>query len=331
MTGPVPQLPNVPLSNLPLDISRGAGAFISGLLQAQRQKQQDALTAAMQQSLMGMREATQRHYMTEENLRQDEIQRQIQKDRETALMNMYPDVAGPFGTLDNVIAQQEFSPEYSKAAQAARTSHAPVPFQFRGQTFTYTPKEFNPQGSLNLGEREDQFNIKLTQDWYKMPENKLIGQYGANYVRALATLKQARDSGNPTTFKSALLQFVNMADPTGRQSLGLIKVMTDIDPSLLGRWNIFREKLMSGTLPQEEVQNMLEHLNAVVKAVAQDYDMRREAWINSYPGRNQEAIRTSDQLFPMMEQFLPENQAGGAPSPNSSLDALGAKHGIGRP
>lgn len=349
MTIPFRGLPTPPSSNAWTDTSKGIAGLVEGLMQGRRQRSQDALAEALKKAQMAMQQRQMQHMAVTEAQGQQSLD---QTNRNNALLRLAQEFPQAEGNLSILLDQNaadsqpvgnrlqsgigastpdrmtQFGQNYAKAVQGAITQHAPQSFEQNGQTFTVPNKEFNPSTMMGLGFKEDKMKVDQANRWRNDPTNKITMSLASNFSRAYAALKSA-ETGNPAAYNSALLNFATAVDPTLRSAQWTIKKMTDIDPSLMGKWDIFVNKLKSGQLPDQQDANMVEHLKSVITQVMSDYDQRRQAWIVTNPGLDQDVYTPSaEQLFPLAQQeFLnpasPQGQPQGQkPSIHQRIDQL---------
>lgn len=349
MTIPFRGLSTPPTSNALVDTTKGIGGLVEGLMAGRKQKQQEALAAALQQSLMDLRKREAQHMDVTEAQGAESLAQTARNNALQRLAQEYPQAEGNLSILlDQTSANQpagnrtqmgegqatppisqQFGQQYGEAVKRMMSTHSPQTFQQGPETFTVANKEFNPSSMLGLGFREDKLKIDQANRWRSDPTNKITMALGANFARAYAALKSA-ETGNPAAYNSALLNFATAVDPTLRSAQWTIKKMTDIDPSLMGRWDIFVNKLKSGQLPDQQDKNMVEHLKSVITQVMSDYDQRRQGWIATNPGLDQEIYTPSaEQIFPLAQQeFInpqtqgPVNQPTGQPTKPPLQDRL---------
>jgi hypothetical protein len=93
----------------------------------------------------------------------------------------------------------------------------------------------------------------------------------------------AARSGNPAATKSAMLNFVRVADVNPQLRLGVLQFLSNIDPSLAGmsereiflKWN--------GTIPPDQLQNLQKIIDATYKENYARYDRQWSYMHSKHP------------------------------------------------
>lgn len=322
-------IPTPPTSNTQKDLSTGLAGLLGGMFQGRRQKSQDALAQALQEFNMKYKEREMQHWGTTGAQGQQTIDQNGLNQKLQRLHEQFPDVTGNLSLLldqsqpnaqpvgnriqsgqgaQTPSLMDSFTKNVGEATKKMLDTHQTQTFEQNGQTFTVPNKEFNPSSMLGLDLREQKFKENMAKEWRNDPTNKIVMGLSANFARAYSALKSA-DTGDPAAYNSALLNFATAVDPTLRSAQWTIQKMTNIDPSISGQISLFLDRIKDGTIPLQQRQNMVEHLHKVVEGVMQDYDLRRQGWIDTHPGYDQEVMTpTSAQLFPSFNQLVKPNQ-----------------------
>lgn len=97
----------------------------------------------------------------------------------------------------------------------------------------------------------------------------------ASYDQAMA--------GNPEAYKSAVINFVSMADPGTQIRLGMLQYASQLDPSLKGGLQIFAAKNVKGVIPPHVLQGMMKHAAELHAQSVEIYKKRYEARVRANP------------------------------------------------
>lgn len=97
----------------------------------------------------------------------------------------------------------------------------------------------------------------------------------ASYDQALA--------GNPEAYKSAIINFVSMADPGTQIRLGMLQFASQLDPSLKGGLEIFAAKKVTGVIPPDVLAGMMRHAAELHAGTVNIYRQRYEGRVRANP------------------------------------------------
>jgi hypothetical protein len=114
---------------------------------------------------------------------------------------------------------------------------------------------------------------------------------------------------NPAATKSAIVNFSRIADPGQRSSLGMLHYMEQVNPSLVGRFQITASKLENGTIPVQVLDWMNQHVDKLHSAHISEYESRRAGRIKSQPYLDQYLDKTED-VFPSSKTIGQPSQSG---------------------
>lgn len=101
------------------------------------------------------------------------------------------------------------------------------------------------------------------------------GNWKASYDQALA--------GNPEAYKSAVINFVSMADPGTQIRLGMLQYASQLDPSLKGGLDIFAQKNVKGVIPPHVLAGMMKHAAELHAQTVDIYRKRYESRVRANP------------------------------------------------
>lgn len=336
MTAPFRGITAPPQTSGYTNASKSLAGLMEGMMQGRHQKQQELMAQLLQQSTIDLNNRNMKHMdateanavaTLEQNTRNQNLQRLLQQFPQaegdlSILLNPSQPNAQPAGNrvqsgsgVATPSVMDDFSNKYGQAVKGMMTTHQPQTFDENGKTFTVSNKEFNPAQMLSLGMRNEHYDQTAYAKWFGSDENKVVRTMASAWPRTKRTLDEALRSNNPTMTKSAILNFVNMADPVNRTSLGILNYMSNIDPSISGQLSRLITALDSGTLPVDQVQNMRQHLEAVVNEVQKNYDYRLNGAIPMFP---RAVVRTSKDLFDNTDDFANPNPGQGQGQPGQT-------------
>lgn len=112
----------------------------------------------------------------------------------------------------------------------------------------------------------------------------------ASYDQALA--------GNPEAYKSAIINFVSMADPGTQIRLGMLQYASQLDPSLKGGLSIFAQKNVKGVIPPDVLAGMMQHAAELHAGTVDIYRKRYESRVRANPSL-QAYLDPPEVAFPM--------------------------------
>lgn len=121
--------------------------------------------------------------------------------------------------------------------------------------------------------------------------------------------------GNKAAYGSVIANFVQAADQRAQlRSQMLDYFATHVDPSLAGRWDIVRDKLLKGEWPDSVLQGISRQLDALKQMDMSRYNQLREGEVARHP--------QLDDWLPHAEEYI-GNAGGSAQSSNPYLKAGG--------
>lgn len=174
----------------------------------------------------------------------------------------------------------------------------------------FGPDETPPKGSVDLSTNR---TIITTAASNERAANSLTAQRAKSFLaaikpqtdrapiieQALVTLKDAADTKDPekqrTLYASAIANFVQAADQKAQLRWQLLNFFkSNVDPSIGGKWDVLKERLLSGTLPQYTTRAMVSHLENLKKMTADEISRQRQSWVNRHPSLDGELPDASD-------------------------------------
>jgi hypothetical protein len=142
--------------------------------------------------------------------------------------------------------------------------------------------------------------------------NKPLTDAVPAYAQAKGAFTEAR-AGNPAALKSALIAYAGVADPKAQLRQGIINMVSQVDPSVAGNFELAVNRLTSGTLPPriiDDMEKMVDRIHGTQRAL---YDQRRSAMVGRMP--------TLDQYIPStQETFDVPGMTAGAGAPTTGAD-----------
>ena len=116
--------------------------------------------------------------------------------------------------------------------------------------------------------------------------------------KAINSIQNAASNPDPNQRKilygSAYSQFVQAADQDKNLRYQLLQYYEhNIDPSIAGRWNILKDRLVSGQLPPYVSAAMLNHLKLLRTMTSNEIESRRNDTLNRRPDLTNELPETS--------------------------------------
>jgi len=115
-------------------------------------------------------------------------------------------------------------------------------------------------------------------------------------------LESAR-TGNPAAYKSAMINFANVADPRSQIRMGVLQYLSQIDPSVKGRTDLALNKLLNGEYPARILDEMAQHVDDIHKNTVKLYESRRAGRVKANPLLDQFIAPTSE-AFPQGSTLL---------------------------
>jgi hypothetical protein len=126
-------------------------------------------------------------------------------------------------------------------------------------------------------------------------QNKPLVDSVQPYAQAKNAFAEARQ-GNPAALKSALIAYASVADPKAQLRQGVMNYVTQVDPSFHGTFEMAVDRLTSGKLPPQVIDNMEKMVDRVHETNRQMYNQRRSAYVSRLP-QTDAYIPSTDELF----------------------------------
>lgn len=125
--------------------------------------------------------------------------------------------------------------------------------------------------------------------------------------QARTTLAEAA-TGNKAAYGSAIANFVQAVDQKAQLRYQMMQWFTkEIDPTVKGRWDIVRDRLLKGEWPRSVIQGMQTHVSKLLQDNVERYNRSRDAEIGRHP--------VLDAWLPSLDEILggyvPGGEGGG--------------------
>lgn len=117
---------------------------------------------------------------------------------------------------------------------------------------------------------------------------KDLQQRGAMINQAIQTISDAQNNPDPQQRRiltsSAIANFVQAADQKAALRYQMLMYFkNNVDPSIGGKWDVLKTRLLQGTLPQYVTGGMLHHLTNLLSLTGNEYDKQRSAEVKRHP------------------------------------------------
>lgn len=160
----------------------------------------------------------------------------------------------------------------------------------------------------NVGERFDATQSRIRMNRF-MIDTKPLRDRAHVIDQAITTIEDAAHHPDPRVrqalYSSAVANFVQAADQKAQIRIQLLKYFKDnVDPSVAGRWNLLKERLLKGSLPQYTMEGMLIHLQNLRRMTAEQFDAQRRGIVERYPEMDA-VLPSAEEFFPGLQQQPP--------------------------
>lgn len=255
-------------------------------------------------------------------------------DTAQSVMARYPQMymdymrAGDLDAAKNVegIVSAQMQHQAEDKLQAVQAGDAIYTFDPKTGTYTRGPERHmsadeKADHAANRAEQEMRMNLMRTQQDMALGQRaqsafanqnkdlRSTEQLYGNWQGAYDSAKSADPSVRQAAYKSAIVNFARIADPGQRSSLGMLKYLEQVNPSLIGRFHVTAEKLQNGDFPPEVLDAMNKHVIELHKNHVQIYDKRREGRVKAMPMLDQYLDKTED-VFPSSKTMDQPSAAG---------------------
>lgn len=148
------------------------------------------------------------------------------------------------------------------------------PMSDDAKAFREASLRMQAQGQTDANERSAASRA-LTESNAFDREAKNYTDFVPKYQNFMNALDQAKHQ-NEAAYRTVLLNYMNSEATTpGRGQLGILKYLSDMDPSIGGRIKIAGERLSKGTFPLKVLQNMEAHIAGKYATFGAQYDRLR--------------------------------------------------------
>ena len=153
--------------------------------------------------------------------------------------------------------------------------------------------ETKSRTAANLSIAEQNSNRTQYNQFYS--HNKDIADRASVINQALTTLRDSK--GNPALYSSAVANFIQAADQKAQIRYQLLQYFKqNVDPSIAGKWEVLKARMLQGTLPGYTTDAMIAHLEKLKRMSAGEWDHRRAGEIKRHPGL-EGYIPPSEEIF----------------------------------
>lgn len=145
-------------------------------------------------------------------------------------------------------------------------------------------------------------------------EVKPLADRAAVIEQAILTMEDAAHNPNPAVrrslYSSAIANFVQAADQKAQLRYQMLQFFkNNVDPSIGGRWDILKDRLLKGELPQYSMDAMLQHLGNLKQLVGNEIETKRADLVRRHPSLDSE--------LPYTESYFSSGWAPGGAKPKA--------------
>jgi hypothetical protein len=273
--------PHVDLGNSFQDAGSGANSFAAGLVGQQMRQRQIAMQEALAQS-QGQHldaetntlipaqagEATARAGVANAQATGLSLENQP-ADEDDYQRHLAVDPSAPPGSLNGMTkaAAQQFTQHMStvKAMSLQREQM----MSFREQSLGLREQGMDMRGGQNF--MSQQKSLLETEPFY------------ASFKGAITQAASANPAERQAAYKSVFTNWQRLADPGQRSSIQMLQYIQQINPSLIGRFNLTAQKLETGDFPPEVLDAMTRHVLEQQKNRMGVYEGRRTGVLQAQP------------------------------------------------
>lgn len=132
-------------------------------------------------------------------------------------------------------------------------------------------------------------------------DTKDLRDRGRIIMQAQQTIGDAAHNPNPdqqrVLYSSAIANFVQAADQKAQLRQQMLEYFKkNIDPSIGGKWEVLKTRLLDGKLPQYVANGMLAHLQNLLTMTTSEYNKHRDGEIKRHPDL-QNWLPDADEFF----------------------------------
>ena len=148
--------------------------------------------------------------------------------------------------------------------------------------------ETRSRTAANLSMSQDRANQTAYNAF--LTHSKDITERAPILKQALVTLRDAKGDPangippNKALYSSAVANFIQAADQKAQIRWQLLNYFKqNVDPSVAGKWEVLKARLLQGTLPGYTMDSMINHLQKLLAMTEEDYARRRSGEIKRHP------------------------------------------------
>ena len=137
--------------------------------------------------------------------------------------------------------------------------------------------------------------------------------------QALLTIDDAAHNPDPnvrrTLYTSTVANFIQAADQKAQVRYQLLNYFkNNVDPSVAGKWEVLKARMLKGALPGYTMEGMLTHLKNLRELTRSEIEAQRDGLVKRRPELD-EALPTLDEFFPTMSNDAPATATPPATAP----------------
>jgi hypothetical protein len=169
------------------------------------------------------------------------------------------------------------------------------------------------RAQFNQGNVNDRFGVttakSIGEDFNKSPIVTMLAKQAEGYGGFKATLAEARNA-NPSAYKALISQMAPTLDPGVTLRLGMLQFINKLDPSLLGEMKTTYQRMVNGSYPKDQLDNVEKIVDRITRAHAAYYESLRSDLLKGTPGAAVH-VRPTSVLYPGVD-FSGTTPTGGA-------------------
>ena len=170
-----------------------------------------------------------------------------------------------------------------------------APMSEEAKDFRRIGQAIQMQGQTDANERSAASRT-MTESAQFEKESNPYTTFQSRYVNFENAMDQAK-LGNPGARQTVLLNYMNSEATTpGRGQLGILKYLSDVDPSIKGQMAIAAKRLQSGTFPPYVLDNLEKMIAGKHASFANQYERLRAARVGNNP-RLENIIPRTETVF----------------------------------
>lgn len=151
-----------------------------------------------------------------------------------------------------------------------------------------------------------------------MARNKAVADRAAILNQSLITLHDAEH--DPALYSSAIVNFIQAADQKAQVRIEMLKFFkANVDPSIGGKWEVLKSRILEGKLPGYASGSMIRHLEKLKKLSQEEWTRRRAGEIKRHPDL-EGYIPPADELYE--SDLVPDSATANPNDPTAGYPGL---------